>query len=109
MNIQILITILILFAISRIVFRVLHDRTSLVHLYLWGGLWVCVLIATWSPWILGELGRLLGVGRGVDVLIYVGILVLYYLVYRIYAFIQNQEKRITKLVRSNAKDNVVKV
>ena len=45
------------------------------------------------------LANFVGVGRGVDVIIYVAIIALFYLVFRLFVMIEDVEREITNLVR----------
>lgn len=47
----------------------------------------------------------LGVGRGVDVVIYVSLMVLFYVVFRLFIKIEEVEREITTLVRKLAIDD----
>jgi len=51
---------------------------------------------------MSHLATLTGVGRGVDVVIYVAIIILFYLLYRLYIKIENIEREITLIVREIA-------
>lgn len=53
---------------------------------------------------MGWLGKVTGVGRGVDVLVYLSIIFLFYYVLRQNNKIDLLEKQITKLVREIAKN-----
>jgi hypothetical protein len=53
-------------------------------------------------------GKLFGVGRGIDVLVYLSIIFLFYYIFRQSEKINKLEKQITKLVREIAKENAKK-
>lgn len=108
MFIQYIITIFAAFALSRVLLRILRDKASVLNLLFWGGFWTIVMVVVWFPNLVGKLSQIFGVGRGIDVLVYLGILGLYYMIYRIYAHLQLMEERITKIVRELAKINARK-
>ena len=54
------------------------------------------------PEFFGYVADILGVGRGVDALMYISIVVLFYLIYRLYAKVDTLERQITYIVREIA-------
>ncbi|MBI2551629.1 DUF2304 domain-containing protein, partial [Candidatus Uhrbacteria bacterium] len=52
--------------------------------------------------------RFVGVGRGADLAIYVGMLVLFFLVFKLFVKIEEVEREITKVVRKEALDGIKK-
>lgn len=64
--------------------------------------WVAVSVVVLLPQSTEMLAQLLGVGRGVDVVLYIAVLVLTYLVFRLYVRIEKLEREITTLVREIA-------
>jgi small membrane protein len=90
------------FALSRSYLRIKHGSESVIEFVLWTILWTGIIIVVLFPNILTIPAKLLGIGRGVDVLVYFGIIVLFYSVYRIYSKIERLEQEITSLTRANA-------
>jgi hypothetical protein len=72
----------------------------------WGAFWLVfwlgVGIVVALPWTTSLLAARLGVTRGVDLVIYVSVIVLFYLVFRLTLKIEKLEGNITKLVREIA-------
>lgn len=64
--------------------------------------WILAIIGVIHPAVTSSLARFFGVGRGVDVIIYVAISLLFYLVFRIYVMIEDLRREVTTIVRSNA-------
>ncbi len=54
------------------------------------------------PQTLGFISNLLGISRPVDVIIYLSIAVMFYLIFRLYVKIETAEQEITKIVREKA-------
>lgn len=100
--IQILGVLFLLFALSSVILRWRSHRLALSELVLWvfvfGGILTVVLVPSLSAW----LARLLGIGRGADLVIYGSIVLLFYLVFRIYIQLENIEYKLTTLVREIA-------
>jgi small membrane protein len=77
-------------------------RLTLREFILWALLWTGVTIVALLPNIIGRIAGLLGIGRGIDVIIYLSILMLFYLNFRLYMKIDDTQKDITRLVRALA-------
>ncbi|MCA9381790.1 DUF2304 domain-containing protein, partial [Candidatus Dojkabacteria bacterium] len=65
--------------------------------------WLAGLVLIWSPNILDSIGDELGVGRGIDVVLYISIIMLFYIIINQNNKIRKLEKDLTKVVRAVAK------
>jgi len=106
--IQILIILFVLFAWSRAFLRLRGKNISIGEFSFWSLLWIAVIIIALFPNIIVGLSIMLGVGRAVDLLIYISIIVLFYLMFRLYVKMDVQAKETTKLVREIAIKNAKK-
>jgi small membrane protein len=95
--------IIVLIILQQIV-KFVKDRPSFIKTGLLTFFWSGVLILIWFPKIMGWLGEVTGVGRGVDVLVYLSLIFLFYYVLRQNNKIDQLEKQITKLVRVIARN-----
>lgn len=100
--IQVVLTVFIIFALSRVVLRLRDKQINIVQFLIWCTAWVAVGILVLLPDTTVMLARLFGVGRGVDAIIYISIALLFYLVFRIYVKLDMTEQEITKLVRETS-------
>jgi hypothetical protein len=100
--IQIAILIFIFYVILRAVLKLPRREISWPLFVLWLIFWLGIAVVDFKPELLNRLANFLGVGRGVDAAIYAAILVLLYSVFRLNVRIQQQEKKITALVRKTA-------
>ena len=73
------------------------------ELVLWGTAWLSLLVLALNPGISSYFAKALGVERGTDLIVYLSIIALFYLVYAIYKRVDKQDKEITRLVRELAK------
>lgn len=106
MVIQYIVTGIIALILIQLIVRVIKDRTQFFKLLFWGLFWGVALIFIWLPTnTIDKLGQLFGVGRGVDVLVYLSIVFLFYYIFRQNEKVNKLEKQITKLVRELAKQN----
>ncbi|MBI5073050.1 DUF2304 family protein [Candidatus Woesearchaeota archaeon] len=96
---QIIGIIFSLFAWSRVILRYKDKNISTFELAFWSIVWGGVVIIALFPWIFTQISFFFGIGRGVDILLYVGMIVLFYLLFRLYVKLDTQQKEITKLVR----------
>ncbi|MBA2849936.1 hypothetical protein HNP86_000067 [Methanococcus maripaludis] len=60
--------------------------------------WIFVMLMVSFPNFLGKIANSLGVGRGIDVLVYFGIIILFFLVYKSYLRSEHLEREITTIV-----------
>ena len=88
----------IIYTISR--FR--KGTTSLGMLFLWGIIWIFLIGISLYPEATGLFADLTGIGRGLDVILILGLIGCYYLIFRIYNMIENIEQEITHLTREIA-------
>ena len=100
--IQILALIFAVFALFKILLQVKNREINIEAAIFWIFIWVLVILMVVFPQTMSHLATLTGVGRGVDVVIYIAIIVLFYLHYRLYMKIENIEREITLLVREIA-------
>ncbi|MEA3248770.1 MAG: DUF2304 family protein [Patescibacteria group bacterium] len=97
--IQIFILGFVAFALWRTVGRFRAGELKRSALALWSVFWVALAVVTLLPHSTSWLASVVGVGRGVDVVIYLAIIVLFYLVFRIFLRLEKIEHDITLVVR----------
>ncbi|MBR9677227.1 DUF2304 family protein [Candidatus Woesearchaeota archaeon] len=105
---QIIVFIFALFALSRAILRAKESKITRGELYFWSLLWLGVLVLTFLPSFSDILADYAGIGRGADLLVYASVLLLFYLMFRLYVKIDKTEQEITKLVQKVAYENVKK-
>lgn len=88
--------------VAAFVFTVRRGRQhalSRVGTFMWGALWVGAAIVVLMPSVASFIAGLLGVGRGADAVIYVSIIALFTLVFRIFLRLDKIDRDVTLLVR----------
>ena len=100
--IQILLILFLIFALSRVVLRLKDGGISIRGFLFWFALWVLAIIGVLNPGFTTFLARKIGIGRGVDAILYVCIAVLFYLIFRINVMIENLKQEITRLTKEMA-------
>ena len=104
MVIQIIATIIILSIFSQLIRKILKDKASLTKIIFWVLFWGISLIIIWLPKeTIDNIGSIFGVGRGIDVLVYLSIILLFYNNLRLNERIDDMNKKVTKIVREVAK------
>ncbi len=101
-TIQIVLLAFIIFAISRVILRVKEKVLSTQSALFWLLIWLAALIGILLPATTTRIAGIFGVGRGVDVIVYISLALLFYLVFRIYVMIEDIRHEITILVRQIA-------
>jgi len=104
-TIQIVLLIFIIFAISRVYLRAKEKVFSTKTAIFWYFVWLAGLIGVLLPKTTTKLAGFFGVGRGVDVIVYVALALLFYLVFRVYVMIEDIRHEITYLIRDIALKN----
>ncbi len=97
--IQYLIIIFAAFLIARTLVSFQNNKLDLKKTIFWTIIWIILLIIGILPEVMGVPAAILGIGRSVDVFVYVGIIVLFYMVFLLYNKTENQRERITRLTR----------
>lgn len=106
--IQILIIIFALFAWSRAMLRLRDSNISVGEFSFWSLIWSFVIIVALFPSIINDLSTMVGINRGVDLAVYAGVILLFYLMFRLYVKLDIQARETTKLVREIAIRNAKK-
>lgn len=102
MFIKIIVSAFVLFAISRVWLRYRDGAIGILATGVWSLLWVGVGTFVWWPSVSDFFAHTVGIGRGVDALVYFSIVALFYGVFRLYVKLEFIEHEITNLVRQLA-------
>lgn len=102
MVIQIVLGVFVIFAVSRVVVQVRQGNLSPISFLFWATLFSLALVGLFFPETLTNLARLAGIGRGVDVVIYLSIILLFYLVFRLHVMFEDLRQEIAKIIREIA-------
>ena len=91
-----------LFAIILAILRFREGKMTIGMLSLWILIWIGVIYVSLDPGATNLFASFAGIGRGLDVVIILGLFGCYYLIFKIYTMIESMEKEITELVRELA-------
>ncbi|KKQ79805.1 MAG: hypothetical protein UT02_C0023G0001, partial [Parcubacteria group bacterium GW2011_GWC2_38_7] len=93
-----LIIIFILFVLYKAIRRFLNKEISVWLMILWCGLWIVLGLVTIFPIIIESIATFVGVGRGVDLIIYIALFVCFYTLFKISVKQKKTEKAMVELV-----------
>ena len=106
--IQLVLLIFIIFFLSRVYLRVREKVITVKTAIFWTIVWMVALIGILLPATTTKIASFFGVGRGVDVILYLAVSLLFYLVFRIYVMIEDLRHEITEIVRHIALQKTIK-
>jgi small membrane protein len=99
---QIFLVSLIVLALSFVIIKYRERRIGGFVFVAWLLLWTGAAIAVVVPRTTIIVAQALGIGRGVDLVLYVSIIVILYLLFRLFVRMEQMERDLTKLVRTIA-------
>lgn len=108
MIIQILVTIFVVFALWRVIAKFRRQELKITEFLMWLVFWIAVGVAFFTPASVTRIANLLGIGRGTDLVLYVGVVVVFYFMFRIFVRLEKMERDITKVVRKDAISDIDK-
>lgn len=98
---QVIAVLVILFFLIRLIIQQRKRKISQNEFWMWFTFWVLALLAILFIKVIDKLVGQLGFsGAGIDVLVYAGVIILFYLVFRLRLTLVKQDKEITKIVRA---------
>jgi len=102
--IQVILLLFILSVVFSVIFKFKRKEISAKEFVFWIFLWASVLVAVIYPHTTDKIAKIVGVGRGADLLIYISIFVLFFIIFKIFVKLEKIERNITKIVRKIALD-----
>lgn len=100
--IQIIAIIFAFFALIRVVLKLRKQKLTINEFIFWASMWVILILLSIFPDVSHIIAAFFGFGRGLDFFIVSSILLIFYLIFRIYVKLEEIDSRITKLARSIA-------
>jgi len=97
--IQLFILLVVLVVVWRLYTRWQKKEITLVEFLEWLALWLVAAIITLLPQVASYLANVVGVGRGSDLVVYLAILLVFYLLFKIFVRLERFDKQLTKIVR----------
>jgi hypothetical protein len=104
--IQIILLFFFLFAWSRVFRKYRLNEIKLKELVIWSFFWLIAAIVVLVPNFTSTIAKIVGIGRGADLVIYMSVALLFYILFRVFIRLEKIENNITKITRELAlKDN----
>ena len=108
MYIQILFSLFVLMIFYTLFTKKQNYKINPTQFWSWFIFWLLAIIIFWLPDTTSYFANILGIGRGVDLIVYIAIIVLFYLQFKTYLLIEKQNNDITKIVREISLNKVKK-
>lgn len=104
MFIQLFTIVIVLVLLARIVSQLKRKQITLKEALLWGLIWFGVGVVVLYPKLTDQLAAYIGLqsAKGIDLVVYLAVGLVFYLVFRIFVRIERIEQDITKIVRQVA-------
>jgi len=102
---QILIILAALGFVGRALIRCWKKQISIWLFLIWTALWAGITLIAIFPAIINRLADWVGVGRGVDLIIYLALGIVAYILFKQQARLGKQEKDLAKMVQTKAVDD----
>jgi small membrane protein len=100
--IQIVLVAFAVFAFSRAVIGLRRGTLTVAPFVLWSLFWAAVVVVALRPETTAAVARVFGVGRGADLAIYLALMLVFFLLFRLFAKIEDLERQLTQFVRAQA-------
>lgn len=104
---SIIFPIIAILAILWFFYRYLKEKQSLITVILWTILWLFVIVFSIFPTASERFASFFGITRGLDFIIIVVFLVLFYIIFRLYNRIDILQDEINKIVKEVALNNEI--
>jgi small membrane protein len=94
--------VLILCAWAVALIKLRQKKIALGEFLIWSCLWITLFVFAEFPIIPTYIASFFGIGRGVDLVVYTSVFILFFVVFRIYVRLEEQDRKMTQLVREIA-------
>lgn len=100
--IQLLVTIVSGFVVFKTIHKFRKKEIPFLLCALWSLFWILGIVLVWQPSIADTIASLLQVGRGTDAILYLSLVAIFYLIFKLFVRFEKMDKEITALVREVA-------
>lgn len=101
--IQLITVIFVAFAGSRVILR-FHDKAiGYGSFFFWSGIWAAVLLVVFNPDIADRTADILSLQRGADAMFFFAIILVFYLIFRLYIKLDALDRDLSRLVEEVSK------
>lgn len=100
--IQFIAVLFSVFALSRVFIRFKSKEISINEFIFWIFIWITIIITSVNPIIFDFISKIVQTKKPIDIVVYISIIVIFYLIFRVYVKLEKVESNITKIVREAA-------
>jgi len=100
---QVLFIIIVAFSVSRAILRFKEKSLNLGGIIFWILVWGVGSVVVFYPGVSSTLAKTFGIGRGSDLVLYLSVILLFYLSYRIYVKLAGLSQKLDLLIRKLSK------
>ncbi len=104
LTIQIITVLFVAFAWSRAILRFKDKAISYSEFFFWMFIWTSVLLLTFNPGIADKTALIFGLQRGADAMFFIAIILLFYLIFRLYVKLDIVDRNLTRLNSNTSKE-----
>lgn len=97
-------SLIALIAILYIYSKVSSKKSSAIYTF-WILIWLLIIIFAFMPELSNPIAKIFGIARGLDFLIIVSIILVFYLIFKLYMKVDKMQQDLTALVREIALNN----
>ena len=101
---QVLLSIIILFVLWRSYVAYKRKNLSDSFFVVWAIFWSGVLVLIFQQDLVSQVAYMLGISRGVDLVIYISLIIIFFIFYRVLVLLNEVDQKVTKIVRKLAID-----
>lgn len=99
---QIILILVFIFLILKTILKLKRQELLIAEALGWFLLWIAGLILAIKPETASYFAKIFGIGRGVDLVIYMALIILFYLQFRLMVRLEKINREITQLIREKA-------
>lgn len=100
--IQVILILFFLFAWSRVFKKYRSGEIKFKELSVWTIFWLVAGVVVVIPNSTTAVAKIVGIGRGADLVVYISLAIIFYILFRVFNRLENIEKNITKIARELA-------
>ena len=105
---QVILILLAIISLAFVYHRLRHKKTTPATFGLWIVVWIVILFFAFNPHTSDPIADVFGIGRGIDLLLIIGLLLSLYMNFRLYIKFDDLNQQINELVRALAiKDELI--
>ena len=102
MIVQFIFAAVIVIILVRVFWKFAEGEIKLTELLFWTVFWILAGVAFFLQGLTTRMANVFGIGRGADFVFYIGFVLVFYILFRIFVRLDKIEREITETVRKQA-------